>query len=143
MPKYKVDFCVVCIESNKVEVKDNNGKLCWYHISDIKKTDMVTKLICQLPDVDVFGRKGRLSFDPECVQDLGWVPDDWKFHFNPEHVKDVTKITKTQPGQRSHPMQLRSASINEVQAEEITTDDLPLDAIGYIRNNGIIQWIKS
>ena len=26
MPKYKVDFCVFCIEGNKVEVKDNNGK---------------------------------------------------------------------------------------------------------------------
>ena len=28
MPKYKVDFCVIRIEGNKVEVKDNNGKLC-------------------------------------------------------------------------------------------------------------------
>ena len=26
MPKYKVDFRVVCIQGNKVEVKDNNGK---------------------------------------------------------------------------------------------------------------------
>ena len=74
MPKYKVDFRVVCIQSNKVEVKDNNGKLSWYHISDIKKTDMVTRLICQLPDVNAFGRTGRLSFNPECVKDLGWVP---------------------------------------------------------------------
>ena len=74
MPKYKVDFRVVYIQGNKVEVKDNNGKLSWYHISDIKKIDMITKLICQLPDVDAFGRKGRLSFDPECVKDLGWVP---------------------------------------------------------------------
>ena len=65
MHKNKVDFHVVCTEANKVEVKENNGKLCWYHISDIKKTDMVTRLICQLPDVDAFGRKGRLSFDPE------------------------------------------------------------------------------
>ena len=62
MPKYKVDFHVVHIEGNKVKVKDNSGKLCWYHISDLKKTDMVTKLICQLPDVDAFGRKGRLKF---------------------------------------------------------------------------------
>ena len=38
MPKYKVDFRVVCIQGNKVEVKDNNGKLSWYHLSDIKKT---------------------------------------------------------------------------------------------------------
>ena len=53
MPKYKVDFRVVCIQGNKVKVKDNNGKLSWYHISDIKKTDKITKLICQLPDVDM------------------------------------------------------------------------------------------
>ena len=64
MPKYKVDFRIVRILGNKVEVKDNHGKLSFYHISDIKKTDMVTKLICQLPDHDAFGRRGRLSFDP-------------------------------------------------------------------------------
>ena len=45
MPKYKVDFRVVRVQGNRAKVKDNNGKLTWYHISDIKKTDMVTKLI--------------------------------------------------------------------------------------------------
>ena len=54
MPKYKVDFHVVRIEGNKVEVKDNSGKLWWYHISDVKKTDIILKLICQLPDIDGF-----------------------------------------------------------------------------------------
>ena len=29
IPKYKVDFRVVHIQGNKVEVKDNNGKLSW------------------------------------------------------------------------------------------------------------------
>ena len=76
MPKYKVNFRVVHIQGNKVEVKDNNGKLIWYHIPDIMRTDMVTKLICQLPGVNAFGRTGRLSFDPEHVKDLGWVPND-------------------------------------------------------------------
>ena len=76
MSKHKVDFRVVRIQGNKVEVKDNNSKLTWYHISDIKKTDMITKLICQLLDVDAFGRKGRLSFDPKNVKYLGWVPND-------------------------------------------------------------------
>ena len=57
MPKYKVDFHVVCIEGNRVKVKYNSGKVCWYHITDVKKTDMVTKLICQLPDLDAFGRR--------------------------------------------------------------------------------------
>ena len=63
MPKYKVDFRIVRILGNKVEVKDNHGKLSFYHVSDIKKTDMITKLICQLPDHDAFGRRGRLSFE--------------------------------------------------------------------------------
>ena len=108
MPKYKVDFRVVCIQANKVKVKDNNGKLSWYHISDIKKTDMVTKLICQLPDVDAFGRTGRLSFDPECVKDLGWVSNDWTYKFSPDHVRDISETVENTPKQRSHQMELRS-----------------------------------
>ena len=37
MPKYKVEFRVFCIQGNKVKVKNNNGKLSWYHISDMRK----------------------------------------------------------------------------------------------------------
>ena len=107
MPKYKTDFHVIRVLGNKVEVKDNNGKMSWYHISDVKKTDMVTKLICQLPDYDTFGRLGRLSFNPERVQDLGWTANDQDFKFNPDHISDPP-VKK----QRSHPMQLRSASLN-------------------------------
>ena len=104
---------------------------------DIKKTDMITKLVCQLPDVDAFGRIGRLSFDPECVQDLGWIPDDWKYRFNPDHVKDITDRAQNTPKQRSHPMQLRSSSVNEVQTREHTAR--PFNAVGYIRNNDTLS----
>ena len=38
MLKYKVDFRVVRVQGNRVEVKDNNGKLTWYHISNIRET---------------------------------------------------------------------------------------------------------
>ena len=87
---------IVHIEHNKVEVK--TPMVNFFGItSNIKKTDMITKLICQLPDVDAFGRKFRLSFDLECVQDLGWIPDDWKFSFNPDHVKGVTNTAKMPP----------------------------------------------
>ena len=65
MPKYKTDFHVIRVLGNKVEAKDNNGKMSWYHISDVKKTDMFTKLICQLPDYEAFGRVVRFSFNPE------------------------------------------------------------------------------
>ena len=108
MPKYRVNFRVVHIQGNKVEVKDNNGKLSWYHISDIKKTDMVTKLICQLPDVDAFGKTGRLSLDPEHVKDLGLVPNDWTYKFNPDHVRDISGTAQNMLKQRSHQMELRS-----------------------------------
>ena len=102
---------------------------------------MITKLVCQLPDVDTFGRKGRLSFDPEHVQDLGWIPNDCKYRFNPDHVKDITDTAQNAHKQRSHPMQLRSASMNEVQIREHTTR--PFNAIGYIRNNNTLSWSKS
>ena len=98
-----------------MEVKDNNGNMSWYHISDVKKTNMVTKLICQLPDYDAFGRVGRLSFDPERAQDLGWTASDQDFKFNPDHVSDGP--TKKQ---RSHPMQLRSTSVNEITSMDLS-----------------------
>ena len=82
---------------------------------------MIIKLICQLPNVDAFGRKARLSFDPEHVQGLGWISKDWKYTFNPDHVKDVTDTGKNSSRQRSHPMQLRSASVNELQMAENVT----------------------
>ena len=70
---------------------------------DVKKANMVTKLICQLPDYDAFGRVGRLSFDPERVQDLGWTVSDQDLKFSPDHGSDPP--TKKQ---RSHPIQLKS-----------------------------------
>ena len=140
MPKYKVDICVVRIEGNKVALKENSGKLCWYHISDVKKTDMISKLISQLPDIDGFGRKGKLSFDPECVQDLGWTPDDWKYRFNPDHVKDIAGPTQDVSRQRSHPMQLRSASENEIQIGHTAR---LFNAVEYIRNYDSLSWNNS
>ena len=89
MPKYKTDYHVIRVLGNKVEVKDNNGKMSWFHISDMKKTDMITKLICQLPDYDAFGCKGMLNFDPERVKDLGWTPEDQDVIFDPSYVSDV------------------------------------------------------
>ena len=108
MPKYKVDFRVACIQGNRAEVKDKNGKLSWHHISYIKKTDMVTKLVCQLPDVNAFGRTGRLSFDPEHVKDLCWVPNDWTYKFSPDHIRNIAETVKNAAKQRSHQMELRS-----------------------------------
>ena len=138
MPKYKTDFCVIRIVGNKVEVKDNSSKKSWSHISDVKKIDMVTKLICQLPDYDAFGRKGRLSFDPDCVQDLGWTPQDQEFKFNP----DVPSKQPVKATERSQPMQLRSGTaINKISGSETGFN---LFSIGqFLQNNSVLTWVNS
>ena len=100
MPKYKTDYRVIRVLGNKVEVKDNNGKMSWFHISDVKKTDMITKLICQLPDYNAFGHKGRLNFNPERVKDLGWTLKDQNDIFDPSYVSDAPA---TAAKQRSSP----------------------------------------
>ena len=101
MPKYKTDYRVIRVLGKKVEVKDNNGKMSWFHISDVKKTDMITKLICQLPNYDAFGHKGRLNFDPERVKDLGWTLEDQNDIFHPSYISDAPA---TAAKQRSHPI---------------------------------------
>ena len=50
-----------------------------------------------LPNVDAFGRTGRLSFYPEHVKDLSWIPNDWTHKFNPDHVKDISVQHGTLP----------------------------------------------
>ena len=129
MPKYKTDYRVIRILGNKVEVKDNNGKMSWIHISDVKKTDMITKLICQLPNYDAFG---RLNFDPERVKDLGWTLNDQNDIFDPSYISDAAA---TAAKQRSHPMQLRSAKVQEVSLNEINIGDL-------LQNNSMIQCLS-
>ena len=117
MPKYKTDYRVIRVLGNKVEIKDNNGKMSWFHISDIKKTGMITKLICQLPDCNAFGCKGRLNFNPERVKDLGWTLEDQDVTFDPSYISDFP-ATPTAVKQRSHPMQLRSAKVQEISLSE-------------------------
>ena len=136
MPKYKTDYHVIRVLGNKVEVKDNNGKMSWFHISDMKKTDMITKLICQLPDYDASGCRGRLNFDPERVKDLAWTPKDQDVIFDPSYISDVPeKETVTAVKQRSHPMQLRSAKIQGISLNEINIGSL-------LQNNSVIQWLS-
>ena len=141
MPKYKMDFCIIRILGNKVEVNDNNGKKMFYHISDVKKIDMVSKLICQLPDYDAFGRKGRLSFDPECVQDLSWAPQDQEFKFNPDHVSDIPSKQPVKATQRSHPMQLRSAAVNEISSTETGFNLFNFGQLLQI--NSVLTWVNN
>ena len=50
---------------------------------------MITKLICQLPDYNAFGHKGRLCFDPERVKDLGQTVGNQNDIFDPSYISDA------------------------------------------------------
>ena len=141
MSKYKTDFHVIRVLSNKIEVKYNNSKKSWYHISDVKKTDMVTKLICQLPDYDAFGQKARLSFDPEHVEDLCWTPQEQEFKFYPDHVSDVLSKQPVKATDRSHPMQLRNSSVNGISSTE--TGFNLFNIAQFLQNNSVLTWVNN
>ena len=108
--------------------------MSWFHISEVKKTDMITKLICQLPDYDTFGCKGRLNFDPERVKDLGWTLKDQDVTFDPSYISDFP-ATPTAVKQTSHPMQLRSAKVQEISLSDINIGNL-------LQSNSVIQCLS-
>ena len=81
-----------------------------------------------------FGHKGRLNFDPEIVKDLGWTLKDQDVIFDPSYISDVP-ATSTAVKQRSHPMQLRSAKVQEIYLNEINIGDL-------LQSNSVIQWLS-
>ena len=59
---------------------------------------------------------------------------------NPDHVKDIAGTTQDASRQRSHLMQLRSASVNEIQTAYTAR---PFSAVEYIRNYDSLSWINS
>ena len=94
--------------------------------------NMITKLICQLPDYDAFGHKGRLNFDPERVKDLGWTLNDQNDIFDPSYTSDAPA---TAAKQRSRPMQLRRTKVQEASLNIINIGDL-------LQSNNVIQWLS-
>ena len=46
--------------------------------------------------------------DPEHVKDLGWVPNDWKYKFNPDHIKVIVGMV---------PNTLKQISLNGIEVQ--------------------------
>ena len=99
---------------------------------------MVTKLICQLPDYDAFGRKGRLSFDPEHVYGHCRIKS---LYLTLNHVSDVSSKQSVKATQRSHPVQLKNSSVNEIPNTE-TRFNL-LNIAQFLENNSVLTWVNN
>ena len=76
MPKYKTDFCVIRVLGNKVEAKDDNGKMSWYHISDVKKTDMVYKVHLSITWLWCFWQGRKTQLQPR-KSSRSWMDSKW------------------------------------------------------------------
>ena len=57
-----MDYHVIRVLGNKVEVKDNNGKMSWFHISDVKKTDMINKINLLITRLQCIWVQGKAQF---------------------------------------------------------------------------------
>ena len=65
-------------------------------------------------------------------KDLGWTFEDQNDIFDPFYISDAPAKAANQ---RSHPMQLRSAQVQEVSHNELNTGDL-------LQSNSVIQWLS-
>ena len=66
------------------------------------------------------------------LRDLGWTLEDQDDIFDPFYISD---IPATAVRQRSHPMQLRSAKVQEISLNDINIGDL-------LQSINMIQWLS-
>ena len=66
------------------------------------------------------------------MKDHGWTLDDQNDIFDPSYISDASA---TAAKQRTHPMQLRSAKVQEVSLNNINIGDL-------LQSNSMIQWLS-
>ena len=92
-PKYIVDYRVVSLKGNQVEIQPaNRGPTEIKHIKHIKYVLPADKYINQLPNYSWFGRKTMLRINPDQIPDLHWKLVD-SYHatnIGQSEVKDIT-----------------------------------------------------
>ena len=92
-PVYKVNYRIVAIKGNQVEViPAEGGKSQTVHISDVKYILPADNIIAKLPDYNYFGRKTKLRLNPQNIPDLNW---ELALTANTKLVPITTTITYT------------------------------------------------
>ena len=73
-PRYEGYYRVVKIRGNQVDtVPTEGGDMKTAHIKHIKPILPVDRVVNVIPDYTQFGRRTKLSLDPNKIPDLGWT----------------------------------------------------------------------
>ena len=99
-PKYKVNYRVVKIHGNNMEMRDFRGNISMVHITDVKRTTLMKQVA---DDYEQLTKQGR--FSKKCIP-RGYIPDlDWTTILEDsdqpirpvKQEEDPTKTTTTPP----------------------------------------------
>ena len=72
-PHYVGNYKIVSFKGNQVEVhKTKGGNTTWVHLTDVKYILPIDSVITKLPDYQSFGRKTKLTLNPDRVPNLHW-----------------------------------------------------------------------
>ena len=73
-PQYEGYYRVVKIRGNQVDaIPTEGGNMKTAHIKHVKPILPVDRVVNAIPDYTQFGRKAKLSLDPNKIPDLGWT----------------------------------------------------------------------
>ena len=105
-PKYKEDFRVVQIYGmSALQVSDKRGKLHNVHITDVRKINMIEKVITQLKEIYDKGRTAKNLIPQGHIPDLGWNTDQQGKERQqlPVETHPEATVTQTTPDQGEGP----------------------------------------
>ena len=72
-PHYVDNYRIASFKGNQVEVhKAKGGNTTWVHLTDVKYILPVDNAITKLPDYQSFGRKTKLTLNPDRIPNLHW-----------------------------------------------------------------------
>ena len=116
-PKYVIDYHVVSLRGNQVEVRPSiGGPTEMKHVKHVKYILPADQYIKQIPGYSTFGRKITLRMNSDKIPDL-----DWNLA-NTYHTMDVGQIG--------------------LQATDISTQCVDVDTVSYAGGNKCGDWYR-
>ena len=96
-PKYKENYRVVQIYgTNALQVSDKRGKLHNVHIADVKRVNMIEKVVTQLKEIYNKGRKAKSLIPQGLIPNLEWNTDQQGRNRQPLPTEKQPEVTVTQ-----------------------------------------------
>ena len=112
-PKYKVNYRIVKIHGNNMDIQDYRGNILMVHVTDLKKTTLMEQVA---DDYEELGKQGR--FSKMCIP-RGYIPDlNWTTVH--EDLDQPIKLVKQPQSVNIGPTRMQSSSNRGQQSANCT-----------------------